>query len=253
VFYSLRALAEASFVVDSVPVLTITRRGRIPTTTAAVRLRAAVGVKAAVRKKRETRVPVRPAARTRAKGCSAWRYPSSVRVVCLHYITLCTTGVARCGPCRPVRLYYVHVLEVYMWPLTMCSALIALCTGRTSSVASTVAPTKPKSRHSSSKSSSAFRLFGNVSGSSTLITPDMITYYKELSISKDLVDRLKHASVRSPQLLLGWQLVVVLEAGTNAGTDCVCRCGTWRHFSDWSLCLRYRGGADFRLRYTRRL
>jgi hypothetical protein len=101
------------------------------------------------------------------------------------------------------------------------TALITLCTGRTSSVASTVAPTKPKSRHSSSKSSSAFRLFGNVSGSSTLITPDMITYYKELSISKDLVDRLKHASVRAPQLLLGWQLVVVLEAGTNAGTACV--------------------------------
>jgi hypothetical protein len=99
-------------------------------------------------------------------------------------------------------------------------------------VASTVAPTKPKSRHSSSKSSSSFRLFGNVSGSSTLITPDMITYYKELSISKDLVDRLKHASVRSPQLLLGWQLVVVLEAGTNAGTVCV----VWmRHVATFSL------------------
>lgn len=47
----------------------------------------------------------------------------------------------------------------------------------------------------------------------------MITYYKELSISRDLVDRLKHASVRNPQLLLGWQLVVVLEAGKNAGTS----------------------------------
>jgi hypothetical protein len=60
----------------------------------------------------------------------------------------------------------------------------------------------------------------------------MITYYKELSISKDLVDRLKHASVRSPQLLLGWQLVVVLEAGTNAGTVCV----VWmRHVATFSL------------------
>jgi hypothetical protein len=45
----------------------------------------------------------------------------------------------------------------------------------------------------------------------------MITYYKELSIDKALVDRLKHSAIRSPQVLLGWQLVVVLEAGQQAG------------------------------------
>lgn len=67
--------------------------------------------------------------------------------------------------------------------------------------------------------SSAFRLFGGGADSSggQLVTADMIEFYKELSISKELVDRLKHSSIRTPQVLLGWQLVVVMEAGKQAG------------------------------------
>jgi hypothetical protein len=63
----------------------------------------------------------------------------------------------------------------------------------------------------------SFRLFGGGDRSGGAVTSDMVAYYKELSISKDLVDRLKHASIRNPQLLLGWQVVVVLEAGAEAG------------------------------------
>jgi hypothetical protein len=63
----------------------------MPTTTAAARAAAAVRA-AARRRRRETRTAaVRPAAPTRAKVCSAWRYPSSVRAVCLPCMTLrCT-------------------------------------------------------------------------------------------------------------------------------------------------------------------
>ena len=54
------------------------------------------------------------------------------------------------------------------------------------------------------------------------LTPDMTTYIKELSLDKSLVELLKHSSIRSPKILLGWQLVVVLEAGAEAGESKNC-------------------------------
>lgn len=60
------------------------------------------------------------------------------------------------------------------------------------------------------------RVYNHVKPES-FVTRDMTTYIKELSLDKSTVELLKHSSIRSPKILLGWQLVVVLEAGAKAG------------------------------------
>lgn len=78
-------------------------------------------------------------------------------------------------------------------------------------------PSRPVSS-SLSRKTSHYRLFGTAAGPDyTQVTADMIEYYKELSVDKEHVARLKYASVRDPQVLLGWQMLVVLEEGQQGG------------------------------------
>eukprot|EP00600_Ochromonadales_sp_CCMP1393_P008583 CAMPEP_0174962286 /NCGR_PEP_ID=MMETSP0004_2-20121128/4700_1 /TAXON_ID=420556 /ORGANISM="Ochromonas sp., Strain CCMP1393" /LENGTH=305 /DNA_ID=CAMNT_0016210803 /DNA_START=179 /DNA_END=1096 /DNA_ORIENTATION=- len=63
-----------------------------------------------------------------------------------------------------------------------------------------------------------FRMIGsdNPKEGAEMLTMDMLEYYKEISLSKDLVAKFKFDSIKYPQILLGWQLVVIMEAGEQA-------------------------------------
>ncbi|KAJ1417335.1 hypothetical protein B484DRAFT_454016 [Ochromonadaceae sp. CCMP2298] len=58
---------------------------------------------------------------------------------------------------------------------------------------------------------------GDTRQGASMVTIDMVLYCLELSLGQEEVQRLKFEAIKSPNALLGWQCVVVLEAGAEAG------------------------------------
>jgi hypothetical protein len=56
-----------------------------------------------------------------------------------------------------------------------------------------------------------------------MLSLDMVEHYRELALDRTLAEKLKAMSAADPQVLLGWQLVVVLVPGSKA---CKCCCYT---------------------------